>query len=352
VVDFRAAGVRLTSVEIPAPRSEWLELLAADGDALLEQGPSWVDALGEADGSKDTSRLYRFDDGRRFVLPLVRRRAHRLAPQSGYRSAAGIGGLVGPGLDEAVVAAIDADLQQCSALWVHVRPNPSQGDVWSEVRPETATTLPRRAHLLRLARDSDEVFAACRASARRHIRRAERQGVEYRTTTAGAGLDTYYDELFIPSVERWAAKQNEPLALARLRAGRRDPLARLQAIGRSLGSSFRLTMAYVDDRVAAGNIVLVGPNAHYTRGAMNERAEKTGAAYGAMWHAISQCCDDRLDWFHLGETGSSASLASYKEAFGAEPVDYHEYRYEKLPLLAVDQRARSLIKSLIRFNDA
>jgi hypothetical protein len=49
-------------------------VLDGDPQALPEHAPEWVNATCAAGGYGDATRLYEFDDGRRFVLPLVFRR--------------------------------------------------------------------------------------------------------------------------------------------------------------------------------------------------------------------------------------------------------------------------------------
>ena len=64
-----------TAVEVrtPVPRDVWEELFAADHGALAEHGPRWIDAICATGPWRDASRLYELGDGRRFVLPLVRK---------------------------------------------------------------------------------------------------------------------------------------------------------------------------------------------------------------------------------------------------------------------------------------
>ena len=52
-----------------------------------------------------------------------------------------------------------------------------------------------------------------------------------------------------------------------------------------------------------------------------------------------------------GETGASASLAHYKQRFGATPHPHAEYFLERLPITAVDSRLRKAAKWMIGFKD-
>ena len=337
----------------PAPRAAWDEIVGADPDALIEHTPMWLDAIRTAGNFRDASRLYRLDDGRRFVLPMVRR-LPAPAPRSGFASGWGIGGLVGPGLDAGAVSEIVTDLTSDQALYTHIRPNPIQASIWAEADTAGALAVPRRAHVIDLSGGAEATWARFRNSGRRGTRTAERMGVVVTTHLGGDMLDVYYNKLYLRSVERWAGRQREPLALARFRASRRDPLTKLQAIAQTLGPAFRLYLASVDGEPAAGNIVLSGPqNAHSTRAALNySLASKTKAAYAADWAAIRDACDAGFKWYHLGESGQNQSLGEYKERFGARPIDYSEYRIERLPVLAVDNALRSTAKLLIGFKDS
>ncbi len=169
----------------------------------------------------------------------------------------------------------------------------------------------------------------------------------------GDMIDVFHSALYMPSIDRWAERQREPKALARLRAGRRDPLRKVQTISNRLGRQFRLYLASVGGVPAAGCVVLWGPhNAHYTLGAMDyDVARESYAAYAAQWAAIRDACDDGFRWYQMGESGQNVPLSQFKQSLGAEPIDYAEYRIERLPLLAVDRTVRNAAKRAIGFKD-
>jgi hypothetical protein len=54
----------------------------------------------------------------------------------------------------------------------------------------------------------------------------------------------------------------------------------------------------------------------------------------------------------MGETGSSETLAQFKEHFGATPRVYAEYRFERLPIYWAGQQARRFAKLAVGFRDA
>lgn len=348
----RSDAATIVQTIAPAPRDIWQRIATDDRSALLEHTPAWVDAIVAAGNFRDASRMYRLADGRHFVLPLVQRGPRR-GPQRSFGSGWGIGGLVGRHLDAGVISAVNADLARDPALFTHVRPNPIHGELWAAAETHGAIRVPRRAHVVDLSGGTKATWTRLRKSGRRDVTKARNAGVEVSVHCGGDRLDEYYQQLYLPSVGRWARRQNEPLPLARIRAKRRDPLRKLQQLAASLGDTFRLYLATVDGVPAAGNIVLFGPhNAHATRGAMDyELARTTRAGYLADWAAIRDAADAGFDWYHLGESGHNESLAEYKERFGALAVDYSEYRFERVPLLQLDAAVRTRVKRLINFRD-
>src|SRR5205823_5311334 len=170
-------------------------------------------------------------------------------------------------------------------------------------------TIERRAHVVDLDGGFEAAWQRFSSRARNHVRRGERSGLRIELDASGRLVPAYY-ELFMQSVERWARRQNEPLALARWRARRRDPLDKFEQVLRALGERGRLWMAFSDDTPVAAIIVLQGRNAHYTRGVMNpELAGPTRANYLLHRMAIEDACGAGCRNYHMGETGTSASLA-------------------------------------------
>lgn len=346
----------MIQVITPAPRVEWRAVVAGDPAALPEHSPEWVDALCAVGPYADASRLYVADDGRQFVLPMVR----RTGPLGlggwwqSYPPSWGMGGVIGAGLDAALLAEIVRDLAGQGVQRFGVRPDPLRYDLWTDAVDAAAiavTRIPRRAHVIDLAGGADAVFARMSKSSRRGVRVAERAGVRIEVDRGGALLDDYYG-LYLTSVDRWAARQHEPRALAQARARRRDPQRKLRAMSDLLGKAFVITLAYVDDQPAFGSITLLGQTAHDTRAAMDvDLVGKTYAGDLVQWTSLQLACELGCPTFHLGESGQSASLALYKEKFGAQPYDYAEFRIERLPYTRTDTALRSAVKKALRFSD-
>lgn len=343
-----------TPIVTGADRAAWAEIAAADPSALPEQSPEWTDAICDASAYADVSRMYRFADGRRFVLPLVARRGMPRAARQlwSFPNAWGIGGPVGEDLDRDVVDHIVDDLAALGAARVSIRVDPLDDPHWQHLATDgRALVLPRTAHVAELHADAESHLAALSKQTRFNIRKAARRGVRVEVGTGGALLDDHY-QLFLASVDRWAGRQNEPLALARWRAARRDPLDKLERIGVHLCDRFRVVVGYVNDRPAASAVILLGPTTRYTRGAIDAGLVRgTNASEAVHWRALELAYEHGASRYNMGETGSAEGLARFKERFGAVAVPYAEYRLERVPITGVDRAARRLVKKVVGFTD-
>ncbi len=353
MVTIGNARVKVARVVTPAPQTAWNELVALDRRALVTQSPLWTMAMVETGTFVDRSRLYEFEDGRRFVLPLARRRgaAGMVLGDQGFPNGWGIGGLVGPGVDAGVVAAVFEDLLTSGVSRVQIRPNPLDGDAFRLGAPRSVVALPRRAHVIDLTPGLDALWATFSKAARRGVRKGERAGLEVEHGN-GERLAREYYSLHLKSVVRWAGQQHEPLALAQFRAERRDGLAKWLTIARVLGDRCRFSVAHLDGRPVGAMVLLRGPNGHETRSAFDrEHVAGSDPPYLLTWLGMQEAVSVGAEWYHLGESGTSKRLADFKERFAAAPYDYADYRVERFPVTRTDALARRAFKRLIRFQD-
>jgi hypothetical protein len=339
----------------PAPRDRWQEVLATDPNALVFQTPKWIDCVCRFGPYEDSSRLYEFADGRRLVLPMVRRRnlPGPLTSEASLPPTWNPGGIVAPGGARAEdLVAVLGDLADRRILRICLRPGPLDADAWARARPPDAVVVPRLAHVLELDGGFDRVWSQrFKTTARTAVRKAERAGLTVERDTSGRLVRVLY-ELFELSLERWARHQHEPLRFARWRRRRVDPIRKFQIIAETLGDACRIWVARHDGQPAAAMLVLQDGNASYVRGMMDiELAGPTRANYLLHRLAIEEACEAGCRYYDMGETGSSHSLAQFKTRFGARPYPYAEYHLERLPITALDARARRLAKLLLRFRD-
>jgi hypothetical protein len=344
-------NARLAAVSTPTER-DWNEVVEADPDAMVTQTQAWIRAIEATSGWRDSSRMIDGPSGR-IIVPMVRRRgtagpSRVVASQpSGY----GFGGMIAEGgVNLETVGLVAAMLEADRSLRLSIRPNPLHHEFWNAAC-RNWIPIPRRANVLDLNGGPDDVLARMHQSARRNVRKAVDQDLEIRRSTDGSNLESFF-ELMELSRARWAETSHEPLFIAKARA-RHDTLARWKRIAAAADGCCRVYTAHDKGRPVAGIIVLVGPQAHYTRGAMDkEPAGRLRANYALHWQAIRDAAAAGSHWYHMGESGTSSSLARFKSQLGAVSYDYAEYRRESIPITRVDSRVRALVKSAVGFREA
>lgn len=345
----------ILSIISPAPRDIWQDIHASDPYALVTQSCAWLDCICASGSYRDASRYYHFDDGNQVVFPLVvsSRTPARLASAASPPLGWGMGGLISSApLTSDHISAIFQDVANLPYLRLSIRPNPLVGSVWAGAQHGATTVIPRRAHVIDLAGGFETVWSKrYEKSTRTAIRKAERSGLSVACDTSGKLIQAFHD-LYMSSLKRWGQQQHEPWALTRWRGLRRDPLVKLENITKYVPADSRIYMAWLDGEPIAATLLLLGRNAHATRSVMNKELAGPARASDLLHNlAIKDACDAGCHHFHMGESGSSVSLARFKRGFGAEVHEYAEYRIERLPISAADTQLRKVVKRLIGFRD-
>jgi GNAT acetyltransferase-like protein len=341
--------------EIPSSLRE--HLYQSDRFAMPSQSNDWSQTIVKDGRFVDASRSYKFADGAQALLPLYRPRFRpkQLSVLSSPPPSWGFGGLLSDApLGTGHVSAVLQDLASSPYAAVKIRPNPLHDRLWSDAANYSGwTSVPRNAHILDLSGGFNEVWQnRFPGKTRSKVRRAQKAGI---TVSSGQSenLIADFDHLFRKSVQRWALKQNEFSWLANARARLRDPKAKFFAMANNARSVFTVWIAYLQDKPVAGIVVLMGNNAHYTRGAMDQSLiGNTYANYLLHSMAIEAACETGCLHYHMGETGDSQSLAQFKSGFGACSTPYAEYMHERIPILSADKKLRSTVKKMIGFKDA
>jgi hypothetical protein len=331
-----------TGLRTPAPRSAWRSVLDASDEATAYHTPEWLDAACESAGFEDASRLYEDGDGRRIVLPMLRRASSipglsanwSMPPNWGY------GGIVSSGrIDAGDVATVLADVLAAQPGRTIVKPGPLTNAAWNEA--PARMRIPHLVHVVDLrggfARLWSERFSS---GTRNKLRKGEKAGVEIEWGTTDRLLRVHYD-LYLEWTRRRARERRIPLSLALRLARRREPFARFEAVARHLGDRCRIGVAWVGNEAAASTIILRhGAHAHYWRSANDrDRVGRTYANYLLVARALEESAAAGAWYFHMGESGGVQSLMQFKDHFGAERRAYDECRFEH-PLVANAVRLR------------
>lgn len=343
------------AVSTSVPTEVWELHYQSGAHALPTRSPRWASAITASGHYPDVSRLYTFADGRRAIPPLLQATGEPKPLRSccSPPAARGFGGpLASDPLDAAELSAILNDLAGTTPVAAYVRPNPLEAGLWKAAAGAPWIAVPRLAHVLDLRPGFDHIWVGFRPSTRGHIRKAERAGLDVESGNE-PHLVAAFHGLLMRSVDRWARQQNEPLALVRWRARRRDPIDKFTGIARALGPACQFRVAYYRGEPAAAILVLQDRNAHYTRGAMDERlAAPTSANYLLQRLAIEAACTAGCTAYQMGETAAGGTLAQFVEQFGAVATPYGEYAFARLPLHWMRDHARAAVKRVIGFRDA
>jgi hypothetical protein len=339
------------TVTSPAPAAAWQEVLDRAAAPLPSQTPAWLRCVCAVDGYEDASRLYEIPDGRRLVLPLVRRGPAAFAREAALPIGWGPGGLVGDGgVCPEDIAMIVGDIAGRRPLSIQLRPDPAQAAVWESGMPPGVRRERRMSQVLFLEGDFDQIWRTrFHKGTRYRVRLAERRGVVVRRDDSGALVPAFHD-LYVQSVDRWARREGVPLPLARWRAARREPPRKLRTVATAEGTGCRLYGAFLDDRPIAAIVVLFGRGtAVYWRGAM--AAETAGPVYAnyllqrtAIADAVAAGCGS----YQMGDSAPGSPLAEFKCRFGAVEQHYASYRMERVPISVLTGRARAAARRILQ----
>jgi GNAT acetyltransferase-like protein len=348
-------------VTSPVPAAVWDEVARSDPAAVVSQSLAWRDAV-LADGKyTDTSLLYEFGDGHRIVLPLARR---RLCPPwaavtGSWPGGWGVGGPLCEGgrVSPSEAAAVLADVARRPGVAATLQFRHDPGSSWlSEgggARAGGFVAQRRGCHVLDLSGGFGEVWQhRFRGTARTAMRKAERSGVTVEVDRSGRLLPAFCD-LYGKSLQRWAARQHEPVWLSRFRSAR-DASDRVMAlVSQQFGANCGIWVAWWEGTPVAAIIVLTyGGYAKYWRGAMDAGPANRVRANDLLHKlAIEDACEQGCQWYDMGWTRPGSSLASFKEKLGADLRYTWTLRTERLPLQATARISRQTVKKLIGFRD-
>lgn len=329
----------------PIEAGEWDAIVESSSEALAFHRHAWIQTAARLTGGTDSSRVYEWQ-GRKVLVPLIRAGGvGRVGVAASLPYGWGFGGVVTEGqVTASDIAMVVDDLAKSGLVRISLRPNPCVAGAWAEAVSSDTPAAARVAHVLSLEGGFPEVWAhRFVGTARTNVRRAEKSDLTVDASRSDQAIETFY-RLYELSWQRWGDRRRNP-AVRWLVDRRRERLEKFQAAARALGDDFTVWTAHSNDVPVAAVVVLTQPGAaSYWRGAMDEAlAGPTRANYLLFKLAIEAACAAGARTFHMGDTGTSASLAQFKSRFGAEPVAYREYHLERLPITAAMQRVRRII---------
>lgn len=168
----------------------------------------------------------------------------------------------------------------------------------------------------------------------RKIRRAEREGLEYRDGRSQELLKDFYSLL--------------------LRTRRRhrlvpQPFAWFKNLSSCLGDSMRVRAAYRKSKPVAAIITLTERNRMvYKYGCSDERFSALGGTQMIFWEAIREACNRNMAELDLGRTEcDNAGLIAFKERWGAVRSELAYWRRPPTRSLVEEANSWSFLRSVL-----
>lgn len=356
MVTSRACRVSVEAEGADA-RPVWEDLVDQDRSTALSKTPQWVDCICSCDDFTDASLLFRAEDGRRLILPRLRKTGFPslpglfASPPRHWNLGADASGFLSEGrpASPTEVQALIQEIRRHAGLRTRIVVGRDEAQVWASAVPSSTYSIARTAQVLDLSGGFSAVWSKRFASkVRSNSRKAERRGVVVESDSTGR-LIPVFDVLYRSSVDRWAHDRRYPVTLMRWMAQRQHPQSRFEAVARHLDGCCTVWIAWRHGEPIAGIIILTrGARVTYWRGAMDkERSRGTGANELLHRCAIEAACADERQSYDFG-LSQTDDLKRFKSTFGTSEVPVHIYYFEKVPTIAAEVQCYQATKQAIQ----
>lgn len=297
----------------PVPELRWEEILRNSSDATIFHTPGWSRVIADVFGYRPATRLYETDEGE-VLIPLMAMNG------LGFTTLAsmplGYGGIFSEDVSEETIGKILAELVRGRILKLYLT-----------LPPCARMTIPQQAPLARfesewnycqilnLSGGPEATLGRTNRSIRRHIRDAERCGVE---VVADDSIEGYHDFYALYSARSRDWGYTKPPHTFSL----------YEAIHRHLRPHARLLLAKKDGVTIGGVILLMTgrmPSAWMLTWTKTVPDSFPGAAL--IHRAIMETCENGAEFFNFGGSGQLQGVRRYKDQWGAEEIEVPRYIY-------------------------
>jgi CelD/BcsL family acetyltransferase involved in cellulose biosynthesis len=275
--------------------------------------PAWSKILADGLGYKSQAFCYRFPDAE-FLLPIAARRNRigeldcRSMPFGMYGGPLIVGGDPASDLSR-YATAVAGDLRRRVGFgYLIAYPGPYPHLALPRIYERTIT------HVVDLGDGVEAVWKRMTPATRRKIRQAERAGVKVRIDNSSAAFLTYY-EMLEESAKRWGlSRPDRPLSLFEAVCRHADP------------RRVALWLATLGDSLAAAVLFVYGKGeAFYLSGAMHKELAYCRPNDLLHWSVLQDAAARGCWLYNMGAGAHLTGVRKFKEAFGAEAVEYPSY---------------------------
>ncbi len=164
-----------------------------------------------------------------------------------------------------------------------------------------------------LSDDPEEAWNALDSSNRTHVRKARKEGVEYRRAGSKEDLKRYYD-LYLRNMRDFGSPPHSFSFFTRL--------------WEDLGDHMVVDLALKDDHLINGQIQFLYVDRCFDWGGVTDydyRNLQGGSLL--MWKGIERACEAGYSTCTLGRTREGTGVYTYKKSWGGEKVWFDDYHY-------------------------
>jgi hypothetical protein len=265
----------------------------------------------------------------------------------------GTGGLVSAGhVQPEDVTAIWADLAVRHISRVQIRVENMNVEAWhaGTLLPNIMVN-PEVKSVIDLSGRFDGVWKErFKGEARTAVRRAERAALVVESDFGDRLVPAYYT-LYLNWIKRRAQELGLPSSIMLRRASRQEALRKFQIVAQKLGSACRIWLAWLDGQPIAAVIILIhDTHANYWRGYSNKdlagpvRANNLLHKLAIKYACEAGCLDYNMGW------SSTRSLTKYKSTFGARPLEFPVFTFERIPITRAKHAASGIKNNIKRLS--
>lgn len=319
------------------PKDLWDQVVAKCNYATFFHTSTWAEMLAQTyPHFHIATKGFILDDGVVAVVPLVgttERNRYFKRYESMFPGAYG-GAVAKRNLTQTEIRSIFQRLANARTAYIHVMGNPYTNH---DLPPSYNRSL-LYTHVLSLDKGFDAIFKNYSHGHKHSARKARRMGVEIGVAETEEEFRSHYYQVYQDSLRRWGDNvlESYPYSLFEQIYHRRSEGAKLW-VARVSGEIVSGTLAfYHNSRVVAWH------------GATLERYFSYCPAHLLDTEIIRDACQRGFSYYDFNPSGGLKGVERYKEAFGAQPVQFYSYVWNDNRVHQAYHKAVALVLGLLK----